>query len=57
MTEDAHQIALLAAEIRDDLQRAESAGRGTIGLWALMSYAERLEKLAKKMEGREWSIQ
>ncbi|WP_161796820.1 hypothetical protein [Halomonas sp. HG01] len=57
MTEDAHQIALLAAEIRDDLQRAESAGRATIGLWALMSYAERLEKLAKKMEGREWSNQ
>lgn len=48
-----HQLALLAAEIRDDVQRAKSMGRGTIGIWALMAYANRLEKLlAEQREGR-----
>lgn len=45
MTDTAHQIALLAAEIRDDVARAERMGRATIGLHAVNYYAERLEAL------------
>lgn len=47
------ELERLAAEIRDDVQRVKSMGRGTIGIWALMAYANRLEKLlAEQREGR-----
>lgn len=48
------ELRRLAANIRDDAERAEGMGRGTIGIWALMSYAERLEKLVRELEEGEW---
>ncbi|WP_280569757.1 hypothetical protein [Chromohalobacter sp. 296-RDG] len=49
------QLNLLAAEIRDDVKRAEGMGRGTIGIWALMAYVKRLERLlADQRKGGEW---
>ncbi|WP_280562593.1 hypothetical protein [Chromohalobacter sp. 48-RD10] len=48
------ELERLAADIRDDLARAQYMGEATVGTWMLMSYAERLEKLVRVMEEGEW---
>ncbi|WP_275286616.1 hypothetical protein [Halomonas elongata] len=48
------KLESLAADIRDDLARAQYMGKATVGTWMLMSYVERLEKLVREMGEGEW---
>ena len=54
MTErDHNQLEALAEVIRDDLERAERLGRGTIDAYVVRLYAERLEALVKRADTGE----
>lgn len=50
MDKTTHELVRLAADMRDDIARSEHLGKPTIGLWALMAYADRLERLVEVKE-------
>ncbi|MDT8895796.1 hypothetical protein RSO41_14150 [Halomonas sp. I1] len=44
------ELARLRADIRDDIARAKYLGKASVGLWLLMAYEDRVEKLLERLD-------
>lgn len=42
------ELERLAADIRDDLARAQYMGKASVGTWMLEAYEQRIERLLKE---------